>query len=124
MVLKIGKRRQPGTIHNSLNSLQNFFYQLILCNKRDGMYAEDCNAIMARVWKCSSVHKGRVKKAKTKEPSKANRKFSLVTCTKRTRRIQSLRSHARVPACHQKGVPYNCYTYSKNVYTYVQFRGS
>ena len=68
MVLKIGKRRQPGTIHNYLNSLHYFFDQFILCNKPDGMKAEDCNGIMARVWNCSSIHKGRVKKTKTKKP--------------------------------------------------------
>ena len=58
---KIDEIRQPRTIQKYLNSLQQLFYEFILCNKQDSVEAEDCNAMMKRVWNCLSVHKGRVK---------------------------------------------------------------
>ena len=58
---KFDETRQPGRIQRYLNSLQQFFYEFILCNKPDGVEAEDCNAMMERLWNCLSVHKGRVK---------------------------------------------------------------
>ena len=42
---------------------------------------------------------------KKKKTLKRNRKFRLVTCAKRTARIQLFRSDGRMPACHQKRAP-------------------